>query len=127
MAAVAAFCLPIAIAVVAVVTLAGRDGGSGETSRSAVAGAGAVHRYSIPEGTKARMDVGYPVPDVMPEIIDLVAGDTVEVENLDVATHTFGPLTVRPGETTRLTFDEPGYYFGICTVGKHDTVTIIVR
>jgi hypothetical protein len=122
--AAVAFLLPILVAVVAVVVLAGRDdsgGGAGGPS-----GGGRTFEFSIPAGTAERMAVGYPVADVMPEQLDLLVGDTVVVENLDEAVHTFGPITVRPGETTRLTFDRPGYYFGICTVGTHDTVTFVV-
>lgn len=121
--AAGAFLLPILLAVVAVLVLAGREGGGGG-ARSV--GGGRTLEFSIPAGTADLMAKGYPVPDVMPEQLDLLVGDTVVVENLDDAVHTFGPLTVRPGETTRLTFDRPGYFFGICTVGTHDTVTFVV-
>lgn len=119
-----AFVLPILVAVVAVVVLAGRDGSGGGSG--ATTGGGRTLEFSIPAGTADRMAMGYPVADIMPEQLDLFVGDTVVVENLDEAVHTFGPITVRPGETTWLTFDRPGYYFGICTVGTHDTVTIVV-
>lgn len=122
--AAAAFLLPILVAVVAVVLLAGRDSSGG--GGSVATGGGRTLEFSIPAGTAARMATGYPVLDVMPEQLDLFVGDTVVVENLDEEVHTFGPITVRPGETTQLTFDRPGYYFGICTVGTHDTVTFVV-
>ncbi len=122
--AAGAFLLPILLAVAAVVLLAGGDDRGG--GRSGPAGGGRTVEYTIPAGTAALMAKGYPVPDVLPEQVDLLVGDTVVVENLDDAVHTFGPITVRPGETTRLTFDRPGYYFGICTVGTHDTVTFVV-
>lgn len=126
LAAVGAFVLPIVLAVAAMVWLAGRDSGDGGAEPVSPGGGGQVLEFTIPAGTGALMEQGYPVADVMPERVDLVAGDTMVVQNLDDRVHTFGPLTVRPGETTRLLFDKPGYYFGLCTVGTHDTVTIVV-
>jgi plastocyanin len=82
--------------------------------------------YTIPSGTAARMERGEIVTDVMPEFLSLVRGDTIVVDNQDSATHRFGPIVVRPGESTTVTFYEPGRYQGVCTVGTHDTVTIDV-
>lgn len=33
---------------------------------------------------------------------------------------------VVPGESQRMTFSEPGYYFGVCTVRPHETTMITV-
>lgn len=82
--------------------------------------------YVIPPGTAERMQSGQLVDDVIPEYLDLVVGDTIEVTNQDETTHQFGPIVVRAGETTEVTFFEPGRYQGACTVGDHDTVTIQV-
>jgi plastocyanin len=82
--------------------------------------------YVIPPGTAERMQSGQLVDDVIPEYLDLVVGDTIVVENQDETTHQFGPIVVRAGETTDVTFFEPGRYQGACTVGDHDTVTIQV-
>jgi flagellar basal body-associated protein FliL len=82
--------------------------------------------YIIPPGTAERMQSGQLVDDVIPEYLELVVGDTIEVENRDETTHQFGPIVVRAGETAVVTFFEPGRYQGACTVGDHDTVTIQV-
>lgn len=82
--------------------------------------------YVIPPGTADRMQSGQLVSDVIPEYLDLVVGDTIVVENQDETTHQFGPIVVRAGESTEVTFFEAGRYQGACTVGNHDTVTIQV-
>ena len=70
------------------------------------------------------MDKGIFTQEIMPEQVTVDVGDTVVVVNEDSVTHSVGPFTVRAGETQRMVFSEPGYYFGVCTVGDHDTVTI---
>ena len=123
--AVGAFLLPV-IAAVALVFVA-RDGDStGDTARGSVivSANGVVRTYVIPAGTKEKMDKNIFTQDIMPEQVTVDVGDTVVVVNEDSVTHTLGPFTVRAGETQRMVFSQPGYYFGICTVGDHDTVTI---
>lgn len=114
-----AFLLPIAAAVVIVVIAS--DGSSSEADV-----AGNTHTFEIPEGTAGRMKKGLLTEEILPEQYSIARGDTIVVVNLDDVIHTFGPFTVRPGETQRMKFDEPGYYFGVCTVGDHETVTITV-
>ena len=121
--AVGAFLLPIAAAV-ALVVFAGGDGSRTGGGSAAVGANGVVRTYVIPAGTKEKMDKGIFTQDIMPEQVTVDVGDTVVVVNEDIVTHTVGPFTVRAGETQRMVFSEPGYYFGVCTVGDHDTVTI---
>ena len=93
---------------------------------SAAEVAAITHTFEIPEGTADRMKKGFLAEEILPEQYTIERGDTIVVVNRDAVIHTFGPFTVRPGETQRMTFDEPGYYFGVCTVGDHETVTITV-
>ena len=115
-----AFFVPIALAVGAVFFLSGRDGSDTVTP------SGVVWSYVVPAGTQAKADKGEFVEDIMPEQLTIAVGDTVTILNEDDVTHSFGPFTVRPGEFQKMTFSEPGYFFGVCTVGGHDTVTITV-
>lgn len=115
-----AFLVPIALAVSAVFVLAG-GGDSGGAGSS-----GVVWSYVVPAGAQAKADKGEFVADVLPEQLTIAVGDTVTILNEDSATHTFGPFTVRPGEFQKMTFTEPGYFFGACSVGGHETVTITV-
>jgi plastocyanin len=115
-----AFLIPITVAIVIVFSIAGSD------STSVSFGDGKLWSYEIPNGTKEQLDKGLLTEDYFPEQLTIGVGDTVEVVNNDVAIHSIGPFTVRPGETQKMTFVDPGYYFGVCTVGLHDTVTITV-
>jgi len=115
-----AFLVPIAVAVSVVVLFAGRDDSGGAGS------SGVVWNYVVPAGAQARADKGEFVEDVLPERLTIAVGDTVTISNEDSVTHTFGPFTVRPGESQKMTFTEPGYFFGACSVGGHETVTITV-
>lgn len=87
---------------------------------------GVVHTFEIPAGTNDLQERGLLTADVVPEQYTVRVGDTITVVNSDDVVHSFGPFTVRPGETQSMTFTEPGYYFGVCTAGPHDTVTITV-
>lgn len=115
-----AFLVPIAVAIVVVFALSGRsDSGSATPT-------GRVWSYVVPAGSKEKADKGLFVGDILPEQLSIAVGDTVTILNEDSVVHTFGPFTVRPGEFQKMTFTEPGYFFGVCTVGGHDTVTITV-
>lgn len=114
-----AFFLPIALAITIVVIAT--NGSSSE-----VEVVGTTHSFEIPKGTAERMKKGLLTEEILPEQYTIGRGDTIVVVNLDDVIHSFGPFTVRPGETQRMKFDEPGYYFGVCTVGNHETVTITV-
>jgi hypothetical protein len=122
--AVVAFVLPVVLAITAVVALWGSVGGSGTTAVQVPVGE--TYTYVIPAGTAEKMANNQFVADILPEFVSLRVGDSIVVENLDSATHTFGPITVRANETTSLDFINPGIYFGLCTVGQHDSITIQV-
>jgi plastocyanin len=115
-----AFLIPITVAIVIVFSI------SGGNSQNVSTGDGKVWSYQIPNGTKERIDKGLLTEDYFPEHLTIAVGDTVEIVNQDVAVHSVGPFTVRPGETQKMIFVDPGYYFGACTVGVHKTVTITV-
>ena len=115
-----AFFVPIAVAVSVVFILAGRDG------TESVTPSGVVWSYVVPAGSQEKADKGQFVEDILPEQLTIAVGDTITILNEDSVVHSFGPFTVRPGEFQKMTFAEPGYYFGVCTVGGHDTVTITV-
>jgi len=115
-----AFLVPIAVAIAVVFALSGRS-----NDRPA-APSGVVWSFIVPAGSKEKADKGMVVEDVLPEQLTISVGDTVTILNEDSAVHSFGPFTVRPGEFQKMTFTEPGYFFGVCTVGGHDTVTITV-
>lgn len=115
-----AFFVPIALAVTVVFVFAGRDG------TQSVTPSGVVWSYVVPAGSQAKAEKGEFVEDILPEQLTVAVGDTITILNEDTVVHSFGPFTVRPGEFQKMTFAEPGYYFGVCTVGGHDTVTITV-
>lgn len=115
-----AFLVPIAVAIAVVFALSGRS------NDQPAAPSGVVWSYVVPAGSKEKADKGMFVEDVLPEQLTISVGDTVTILNEDSAVHSFGPFTVRPGEFQKMTFTEPGYFFGVCTVGGHDTVTITV-
>lgn len=120
-AATLAFLVPIAVAIAVVFALSGRSNDQSGAST------GVVWSYVVPAGSKEKADKGLFVEDILPEQLTISVGDTVTILNEDSAVHTFGPFTVRPGEFQKMTFTEPGYFFGVCTVGGHDTVTITVQ
>lgn len=115
-----AFLLPVAAALAVVFVVAG------DSDDGAPSVAGVVHTFEVPLGTADLQARGLLTDDVFPEKYTVKVGDTITVINDDTAIHSFGPFTVRPGETQSLTFTEPGYFFGICTAGPHETVTITV-
>lgn len=115
-----AFLIPVSAALVVVFVVAG---GSDERVPTV---AGVVHTFEVPPGTADLQERGLLADDVFPEAYTVKVGDTITVVNNDSEIHTFGPFTVRPGETQSLTFTEPGYFFGVCTAGPHETVTITV-
>jgi hypothetical protein len=115
-----AFLIPVSAALVVVFVVAG---GSDEPVPTVD---GVVHTFEVPPGTADLQERGLLTADVFPEAYTVNVGDTITVVNNDSEIHTFGPFTVRPGETQSLTFTEPGYFFGVCTAGPHETVTITV-
>lgn len=112
---------PFLVAAAAIAVASLTRGGGGETAPS-----GTTFTFEIPAGTAERMARGEPVADIFPERMAASVGDTYVVVNLDDALHQLGPIVARAGETARITFFQAGTYIGACTVGDHDTVTIVV-
>lgn len=123
--AVLAALTPIVLAVGVIVAISALSDGNGGSSTPVVA-TGQTYTYVIPAGTAEKMRNNQIVADILPEYVNLSVGDRIVVENQDSATHTFGPITVRANETTSVDFINPGIYFGLCTVGTHDSITIQV-
>lgn len=118
--AAVALLLPVSAALAVVFVVAGGSDESAPVRR------GTIHSLEIPLGTAELRDRGLLTEDVLPREYTIDVGDTIEIVNDDVVVHTYGPFTVRPGEKQSLTFDEPGFFFGVCTASDHDTVTITV-
>ena len=118
--AAVALLLPVSAALAVVFVVAGGSDDSAPVRR------GTIHSLEIPLGTAELRDRGLLTEDVLPQEYTIAVGDTIEVVNDDVVVHTYGPFTVRPGESQSLTFDEPGFFFGVCTASDHETVTITV-
>ena len=85
-----------------------------------------VYSYTITKGTAAAVVAGNDVANPLPSDLNVKVGDTLEVTNNDVATHTYTFLVLRPGETGRYTFKRTGIFEATCTVTGHETVIITV-
>lgn len=83
--------------------------------------------FTIANGTKVALDAGRTPPSPIPLHLTVSVGDTLEMTNNDVATHTYAFLVLKPGETGRYTFHNAGTFTASCTVGKHSTITITVK
>lgn len=70
------------------------------------------------------------IDELVPERIELVAGQSIVIHNHDQALHYFLSEPIWPGETLVKTFDEPGTYrydgAFTCSIGKLTTLTIHV-
>jgi hypothetical protein len=86
-----------------------------------------THRFTIAEGTGAALEQKLTPPNPIPTDLTVKVGDTLEITNNDVVGHSYAFLVLRPGETGRYTFQNPGTFTGACTVGDHEEVTITVR
>lgn len=108
------------VVILLVIGLAGRGG----TDQAIPAGQ--VRSFVVPPGTAAALRRGDPDAAVLPQRLELVVGDTLELVNEDVETHRLGPVVARAGETAQVRFYDAGSYDVECTVG-HDRVMIEVR
>lgn len=109
-----ALVVAVATVVVAVLVLTRGDEPAGED-----------YTVVVPAGTAARIAAGDQV-ELMPERLELSVGDRLVIENRDDAAVTVGPFAVRPGETFRYRFANPGRYIGFCTIGKGNQIEIVV-
>lgn len=80
----------------------------------------------VPPGTAARIDAGEQV-ELIPRVLEVAVGDTIEIRNHDSAPHEVGPYYVAAGQTVRQTFMSPGEIVGMCSLHPSGEVTIIVR
>ena len=110
---------PVAVILV-VIGLVGRGG----TDQALPAGQ--VRSFVVPPGTAEALRSGDADAAVLPQRLELMVGDTLELVNEDVETHRLGPVVARAGETARVRFYDAGSYDVECTVG-HDRITIEVR
>ena len=85
-----------------------------------------VYSYTISKGTIAAVAAGNDVANPLPSELNVEVGDTLEVTNNDVATHSYTFLVLRPGETGRYTFKRTGVFEATCTVKGLETVIITV-
>lgn len=85
-----------------------------------------VYSYTITKGTAAAVAAGSAVENPLPSDLKVKVGDTLEVTNNDVATHTYTFLVLRPGETGQYTFKRTGIFEATCTVKGHETLIITV-
>lgn len=83
--------------------------------------------FTIANGTRAALDMGQVPASQLPTQLSVRVGDTLEVTNNDVVTHTYTFLVLKPGETGRYTFRNSGSFTASCTVGEHSSVTINVK
>jgi hypothetical protein len=114
---VAGLGLTLLLAMVAVLTM---GGGSKEPPA-----AGSTYGVVIPAGTGKRIASGFHLY-LIPEDLQLHVGDSLVVVNQDSQVHEVGPFFVRPGETMRHTFTEPGRFVGACTFHPAGEVAIEV-
>lgn len=73
---------------------------------------------TIPKGTRARLDRGEDVSDVLPLTLDLKVGQYIYLVNNDDYFYSYGPLNVMPLDTTPWFFSVPGTTVGFCDIAK---------
>ena len=93
-----------------------RDGASSDVE--------ADYLFLIPPGSGDRLDAGLPV-EIMPNRLDVVVGETIEIINQDDRNHLVGPYFIGAGETLRQRFSSVGQLEGVCTV--HPSGEIVVN
>jgi len=80
----------------------------------------------IPAGTAARIAAGEMVDSIPDELI-FVAGDVLEVSNLDNTDHQLGPLWIPAGTTASLALDLPDKMSYSCSFSPRQYLEIDVR
>lgn len=109
----------------AILLVASACGSSSPESRVIVE-SGMVANYLIPPGAAERVARGEYL-DIVPDVIRARVGDVIVIDNQDVALHTIGPFTVRPGERLRHMWTTVGTLTGACSTKVNDQVTIIIE
>jgi plastocyanin len=106
--------LPLVAVVVALVAL------------MVIGGRTEVIEVVVPAGTGERMVAGERIT-LLPPVLEVSVGDTLEIRNLDDVAHEVGPYAVAAGQTLRQTFTTPGTIQGTCSLNPGGEVTIVVR
>lgn len=68
----------------------------------------------IPAGTAAEVAAGKPVPSI-PEAMDFLIGDTLQVVNQDEVDHQLGPVWVPPGTSASLRLEQADKFAYACS------------
>ncbi len=84
----------------------------------------ADYSFYVPQGTGDRLDRGLSV-EIMPNLLNVRVGETIEIVNDDDRGHLVGPFYVGANETLRQRFPTEGRFEGICTV--HPSGQIVVN
>jgi hypothetical protein len=82
--------------------------------------------YTIPLGTKDRIDAGETV-EIVPQVLTVHVGESIRIANDDDAGHVVGVFYVGAGETTTSRFTAPGELTDSCTVHSDGEFTLRVE
>ena len=82
--------------------------------------------YTIPLGTKDRLDTGETV-EIVPPVLTVHVGESIRIANDDDAGHVVGVFYVGAGETTTSRFTAPGELTDSCTVHSDGEFTLRVE
>lgn len=74
--------------------------------------------FTIPKGTRARIDRGEDVSDILPLTVDMKVNQYIYLVNRDDYFYSYGPLDVMPQSTTAWFFSTPGTTVGFCDIAK---------
>lgn len=86
----------------------------------------ADHRYVIPFGAGAAIEAGEAI-EILPAILEVHVGETIEIVNEDDRLHFIGPFTVEQGEVLRQRFSKPGESLQtLCSIHLLGSVQVIV-
>lgn len=80
----------------------------------------------VPAGTGAQLDAGE-IVEVVPTILRVEPGATIEVDNQDSRLHVLGNLTVDAGDTEGLAFPNEGRYILPTSLRSDGQVTVLVE
>jgi hypothetical protein len=85
-----------------------------------------VVTVEVPAGTGSLLDAGE-VVEVVPSILRVEAGGSIEVVNADERLHVLGTLRADAGETVRLAFPSEGRYILPTSLRSDAQVTVLVE
>lgn len=80
----------------------------------------------IPEGTAERVEAGEDAPGI-PNEMSFVLGDILLVHNMDVVTHTLGPLFIPAGTSAEMPLDEADNLALSCSFSPSNYLGLDVR